>query len=357
MSLLNCIENIPISLETILNNFEQIQLKINIYLKKYEINELIFIASGTSLNAAKVTRYFAQNNCKIECRFFCPNEFNNYIEYVNPKALYILVSQGGSTKLVYEALLKIKKNNLCHCSLTQSDNTLIAKNSDLSIELGCGIEKYLFRTLGYSTTVLNCLLIEMIISFNSQKINYVTISNYLDELKNGIKNLTNIHSQFNGWYKDNQYELLKRQQVILAGAKDLYEVAQEADIKLMEMVPIFSRSFELEELIHGPQNVFNDNIIYFILNNYKYDSVKALKIAEFLKNEIGYCIIVGDNVFDNQDFLINFKTINFVYLEIITFFQLLAYYMAIDRGRDLSKSLNSSIKKYITKNFDEGVAK
>ena len=48
-----------------------------------EIKEIVFVASGTSMNACKVTRYFSENECKIHVHFYYPNEFMNYFNYIN----------------------------------------------------------------------------------------------------------------------------------------------------------------------------------------------------------------------------------------------------------------------------------
>ena len=142
---------------------------------------------------------------------------------------------------------------------------------------------------------------------------------------------------------------MRRNKVILAGAQDFYETSNEADIKLMEMVPLMTRSFEMEELIHAPQNAFDDSTLFFILTNKDHDKEKALHIAEFIKNEIGFGCLVGNNKIDDRDLYFELKSTNFTPIEEITAFQVIAYRMATDHGRDLARGVNTSINKYIKK--------
>ncbi|MCI5774762.1 MAG: SIS domain-containing protein [Erysipelotrichaceae bacterium] len=349
MSLLDCIVNIPTYLKDIVENSNRIKINLSNYLKNETVDEIVFIASGTSLNASKVTRYFAKNNCSLNVQCFYPNEFLNYIDYKNPNALYVLVSQGGSTKLVYDALQKVKKANLKHCTITESLDSPIAKASDLAIEMGSVNEPYMYRTIGYSTTVTTCWMLELSIAVIQNKISEVMADKLKKELLSAINNLANIRELTEAWYENNKFSLLRRSKAILAGAQCFYETANEADIKLMEMVPMFTRSFELEELIHGPQNAFDDDTLFFILSENRFDKDKAIHIAQFLKTEIGFCALVGDNKLDDRDLVYEFASENFRAIEEVTPFQVIAYHMATDKGRDLKRGVNTSIQKYIKK--------
>lgn len=347
MSLLNCIERIPECLNRIVDSYNDLKESLNHYIGDKEINEIIFVASGSSMNASKVTRYFAENVCKLKVSCYYPNEFVHYLNEINHKALYIVVSQGGSTKLVYDALIKIQKHGCLNCSITEKLDSPIAKKADLSIEMGSVNEEYMYRTIGYSTTAVTCALIEMCLGEIHQEIE--NVDEILTDLKKAILNLNSIRQTTEQWYLQHKFSLMRRPKVILSGAECFYETSNEADIKLMEMVPLFTRSFELEELIHGPQNAFDDSTIYFLLSDNRKDDEKVRKIAEFLKKEIGFCAIVGNQKLDEKDLYFELNSQHFTYIEEITAFQVIAYYLAVDHGRDLSRGVNTSISNYIKK--------
>ena len=119
--------------------------------------------------------------------------------------------------------------------------------------------------------------------------------------------------------------------------------------KTKEMSGSLCKSFELEEFIHGPQNAFSDDIIFFILCDKENELEKIKSIKEFIRNEIGFCSVIGDSCFDDRDLCFKYMSKNFRSLEIITSFQVIAYCMARDRGRDLSRGVNVSVNKYIKK--------
>lgn len=343
MELLDCIKRIPSRLENILSNYESLKQDILNYIQDKNIKEIVFVGSGTSMNACKVTRYFSENECKLHTRFLYPNEFMNYFNYLNKEALYVFVSQGGATKLVYNSLLKAKQAGCMTCSITEKLDAPIALQADLRLPMGSIQEEFIYRTIGYSATSATIILLETILSKNNELEKEV-----IEDLIKASSNLDNIVELTEKWYIKHKFSLMRRNKVILAGAHSFHEVANEADIKIMEMVPLMTRSFELEELIHGPQNAFDDNTIYFLLAN-EYDTEKLKKIANYLKNEIGFCAIIGKEIIDYKDLYIPFKSKYFTFLEEITPFQVIAYKMAIDHGRDLTRKVNGNMDQYITK--------
>ena len=347
MSLLDCIKRIPSCLQNVLGSYEERTKSLVEYLGNNKVDEVVLIASGSSMNASKVTKYFAENKCGLNVKCFFPNEFLNYTNYINRNALYVIVSQGGSTKLVFECLNKVKENNLLHCTITEKLESPIAQASNCPFEMGSVNEEYMYRTIGYSTTVASIALVELGLA----QINGVITDTkaVLDDLQAAIDNLDAIREVTEEWYLNNKFSLMKRNQTIFAGAECLYETANEADIKIMEMVPMLTRSFELEEFIHGPQNAFCDNMIFFIFSDKRHDAEKARHIAEFLKNEIGFCALIGDQKLDDRDLTFEFKSTDFTMLEAITTIQVIAFHLAEDHGRDLKRGVNTVIGNYIKK--------
>lgn len=349
MDLKDCIEKIPVLLEKKTNGFGLLKTDIQQFIGDRKINEIVVVASGTSLNAAKVTKYFAKNVCGINMNCIYPNEFLNYLPLLNENALYIAISQGGKTKLVYDSLKLIKSKGYLNCSITENVHSPIGELSDLAICMGSENEEYMYRTIGYSTTVSTCCFIEMIIALNNGGLSENDINDLIDDFGLAYSNLDYIRKITEVWYQNHKFSLMKRNKCILSGAGYLHETANEGDIKIMEMVPMMARSFELEELIHGPQNAFDDATIFFLLCDKQIDLDKTIAIKKFIKNEIGFCSIVGDYMVDDNDLIFTYKSVNFRMLEAVTAFQIIACNMAIDYGRDLKRGVNSCISNYIKK--------
>ena len=348
MELIECVNAIPGTLNRIA---DQSDMLLEILRKRYKkpFQHIVFIGSGTSYNASNVTKYFAKKVCNLRIDVIYPEIFKSHYTIFDQDALYVVVSQGGSTKLVYEVLADLNKKGFETLSITESLDCILAHESKMAILMGCEKEAYVYRTLGYSSAVATIMMFETCLAVLNGSISKDKKEEIVNDLKKASGNLKEIQTISHAWYKTNHLEFLKQNTVFLAGEGYLFETANEADIKLMEMVPIVTRSFELEEFIHGPQNCFNNSQIFLLLVDASLNAKKVNSIYDFLNNEIGCVYRIGDFGQENKDCVFEFASENFKMLEEITVFQVLAYDFAKDRGRDLNVRLNSSIENYIRK--------
>lgn len=344
-TVLDCIERIPQALHNIPCQKDAILSCLHNLDIPQGLKKLICIASGSSYNAAIAAKPFLHDICHIEVECEYPNVFLQKAELdVSHGILYLLISQGGSTRMVYQCGERIRAAGGKTCALVADPvHSPIAQFCDGAIPIGCGEEEFLYRTLGYSCTVATLWWIGLYHSHME--------ADWQDEFQAMLAQLPEIKQRTLAWYDRNRFSLLRRNKAMLTGSGLLWQTAQEADIKLMEMVPMMTRSYELEEFIHGPQNCFADDMLFFVLVRGGEDVEKAMAIAKFLKQEIGFCALVGDVTLEERDLLLPTVGKWFAPLAYITVFQVLAFCMATDRGRDLSRGVNAQIKNYITKSL------
>lgn len=351
--IIDCINRIPERLNHVLNIEKENFKELNTYLKDIndDINEIVFVASGSSYNSAFVAKSFIEKVTKIRVILSYPNNFMQYTSIFNKKALYVFISQGGGTKLVYDSILKLQKLGIKTVSMTSDLNSKISMASDIKIDMGCAHEEIIFRTIGYSTSLLNCYLLGLNIALHYKKISKEEFNSFFDSMSKIPSNLPEIVDKTTKWYENHKEIMLKNKELIFIGADDLWGTAQEADIKIIETATFMTKSLELEEAIHGPQNGYNKNMNIFILLDKSKDLDRALAIANFCKKEVGNCFIFGDYTVDSNDFYFNSVGDEFKPLEYITPFQVLCHLLSEDLERDVTKPVYTMLTKYISKTF------
>lgn len=352
--MMKTIEKIPIQLNKILMNRDQMIHSTQEYLKtNHKIKKVAVVASGTSYNAAFTTKEFAEYLVNIPVELIYPNIFVNYLNrsLLNDETLYIFISQGGKTKLVYKALEIVQAKGLPNLSITESLDTPIALQADLALEMGSEDEPYLFRTLGYSATCATLYWIYISLAKLSGQLSHAKEQEFVEDFSAMIKNLPVIKQNTLHWYKQNKFTLMGKEHFVFTGTNDLWAVAQEADIKFMEMLPALTNSFELEELIHGPQNAFDQVTGYFILSRANEDVDKVKGIANFINEEVTRCFVIGEEIIADTDLKMHSPSKYFSSLEYITVFQVLAYKLSTDKGRDLTTGIYPQISTYVEKSL------
>lgn len=352
--MLKTIERIPVQLNSILDNKDRIIKSTQDYLQgKQEIKKIVLVASGTSYNAAFTTKKFAEDFVNISIELIYPNIFVNYLNksLLNEETLYIFISQGGKTKLVYEALEIVQSKGLPNISITERLDTPIASLADLAIEMGSENEEYIFRTLGYSTTCATLYWIYISLSKLTGQLSDTKEQELIEDFSSMIEKLPKIKQDTLKWYEQNKFTLMQKDHFVFSGTNDLWPVAQEADIKFMEMLPALTNSFELEELIHGPQNAFDQTTGYFILSRKDEDLDKVKNISDFINEEVTKCFVIGEEVGQETDLQIISPSKYFSSLEYVTVFQVLSYKLSTDKGRDLTKGIYPQVATYVEKSL------
>ena len=348
MTFLESIASIPPVLERMVKTRSERMEVLERHLQKAASRRVVFIGSGSSYNSALAACPLF-DRVGLDARVVYPNQFTTYTELVDTEALYVVISQGGSTKLVYEAVEKLHAVGCPVCSVTADLEAPIARACDVSIEMGCGEEQFLYRTVGVDATIVTCWQIALSMALATGAISTAEASAMDRELLDVICMLPDRRKQALAWYEDHKFSLMRCRYLMFAGANDLYSVAREADIKVMEMVPLVTRSFELEEIIHGPQNAFDGSGGYILFARKGVDAQKAQGIAAFLNTSIGFCSIVGEAGSGSRDCVFQEASERFGLLEYLTIAQVLAYKLADDHGRDLTRKLNAGINDFVSK--------
>ena len=351
MRLIDTIKEIPERVEQLVGNFDCLAQEIVQYIRQFSFypDEIVFVASGSSYNAAFAVKHFAEKSLGIRITLSYPNDFLYQRTILNDKALYVFISQTGRTAAVEECIRFVLSKELMNLSMTADDTSRIAKLADFHFNIGCGEEQYLFRTKGYTCTVVSCILLCMAVAKAAGLRAEKELCQYLADLKALPRSLSGIICAAENWAAKNIAVIDKKKCLIVSGEGDLWPIAQEAAIKFMEMLPIMSDSYEIEELIHGPQNAFHSEILFIFLYNKDCDSLRALKIHEFIKNEIGDSILISNEKGADMDLPLQLESRYFYFLELATACQVLAYYFSDFKGRDLSKRIHSQIDNYIQK--------
>lgn len=348
MTFLDSIATIPKLLERMVDTREERLADVAALLDGRTVKRVVFIGSGSSYNSALAACPLF-DRLGIEAAAMFPNQFTTYCTSFDRDALYVVISQGGATRLVYEAVRKLHEAGCAVCSITAKTDSPIAQAADAAIEMGCGEEQFLYRTVGVCCTVLSCWQLAMEIAAANDSLSADAQAQLTDELLRTIATMPERRTEALTWYEAHRFSLMRARYMMFAGADDLWAVAREADIKIMEMVPLVTRSFELEEIIHGPQNAFDASGAYILFARQGVDADKARAIASFLNENIGFCALVGNVGEGPRDYAFTEASEAFGALEYLTFAQVVAYGLTKDHGRDLTRRLNAGISQYISK--------
>lgn len=298
------------------------------------IDEIVFIGSGSSYSSVLSTSLIVEKLSGIKTYTMFPNLFINKSVF-NKNALYILVSQTGTSRLMIELAKTLKEKGIKTAAICSDKESPLVKNTDVLIDLRIGYEEYSYATLGFTCSMLTEILFGLEFGLKTNYLSNDKYNEYLEELKKTPDSNSEVIDNTIKWFDNNKNNLLKHDNFILFGGSTLYGIASEGALKIMEITKKYvSIGYEMDDGMHGPNYCFDERTGVIVLNDGKEDR-NAKDLMNLMKKEYDSGYMVGINTMDAKDLLIDFKTNEFTNLEIITFVQTFAYLLAVENKIDI----------------------
>lgn len=341
-SMLDCIYETKQAIANLVHHIDANMQDLRAYLRN-DINEIIFVGSGTSSTTAITARNFVEKVSLCKTSVVYPNDFIHNTYVYNPHALYVFTSQTGTSIVVRQALQLVKDKGFKHIAISEMANTPIAKDADCFVPLDCGIEEYPMRTCGYSASVVVSMLVGIEIGVVKGHITVMQQQAYLDDLMSITLHFDALMDATMKWMDHAKRKMLRSDLIVFTGADELYGVSLEGAMKVWETPQIASVGYEIEEGIHGPNYGYNERHCVIVLNNGGRESNKCIALASYMKDCKHNGFMIGNVGIDGEDFVFTPASTYFSCIEYALILQILAYRLASDQGRDLYQHHDNSI--------------
>jgi len=296
--------------------------------------QVIITACGTSRYAALVGRYLFSRVAKKFCDVVMASEFGYFVDSVDKSTVVIAVSQSGETADVIEGVKAAKDAGAQVISIVNRPNSILADLSHRVIYLNCGSEIAVAATKSF----LSQLAIFYLLSFS--------MVNAFDEAAANLTDLSSAITRVLDW---NKSELIKLSQK-LKDKNDFYYIARginfaiasEGALKLKELSYIHAEGMPAGELKHGTLALIEPGTPVVVICPADYTFFETLSNAMETKSRGAYIIGVSDKESDIYDSWVKIPEVDELLYPMVAVvpLQLLAYYLAINRGYDPDKPRN-----------------
>jgi glucoselysine-6-phosphate deglycase len=328
---------------------------IDILKEKDSSTKLMFLATGSSVNAVNCVKFYLEQLLGFEVAIKIPFLFSNYEKVFNTKAIAIAVSQGGKSHSTIEAVIKAKEYGIQDTIVITSDlNSPITTYADKVIDIGCGEEKVGFVTKGFTATVLTLMLMAVEGGYALGRIDESQYELEINKINEAVEKINNVIERTNHWYDKNRHQLIAGNRFLTIAYGPNYGVALESNTKITETVRCPMSSYELEEYMHGPYLELKDNhYIFFVQSKGKVED-RLLSLREYISRVTPNCFTISheERCEDARTLCLGFDgDENISPLLFVIPFQILSYKLAEDKGinlniriySDFSTVLNSKV--------------
>lgn len=301
-----------------------------------KFQKIVVVACGTAFYAGLQFQYFMKHLYHKEIEVSIASEFRADPPFLNEHSLVILISQSGET---YDTLMALREARAQGASVLAVCNVLgstIAREADRVIYTLAGPEISVASTKAYTAQVTLLYLLTLYLAKKDGR--------DLDDVYQLSKKLAHIFSQ-----KDKMKEIARK----ISSAKTMFylgraldeKVAREGSLKLKEISYIHSEAFPSGELKHGSIALIEEGVpVVFISTKAEWSAKTASNIKE-VKARGAYVLALAiegsEEVKGVSDDYIEVKEAGMLTaLLAVVYLQLLAYYVAVEKGLDVDKPRN-----------------
>ena len=325
--------------------FDDLKLPVE---KMREFTRIFIVACGSSYHVGMIGKYNLEHLLRRNVEVVLASEFRYSDPIVDDKSLVIVISQSGETLDTMAALREAKKRGGYILSIVNVVGSSIARESDDVLYTWAGPEIAVATTKAYSTQLA---VLDMIGLAFGEALGTVKKEEY-DEAVTGLQKLPEKMEQFLASESceaipkyASQY--FNHNSVFFIGRNLDYALGLEGSLKLKEISYIHSEAYASGELKHGTISLIEDGTLVIALGTYAPLFDKAMSnvvevkargadvLALATESHRGEMAKTVENVItipDTAQMLL--PSLGVVPL------QMLAYYIALQRGCDIDKPRN-----------------
>jgi glucosamine--fructose-6-phosphate aminotransferase (isomerizing) len=312
-----------------------------------KITNLILLGCGTSHYAGMLGIHYLKDLCNFDCVVnIDAAEFTENDIPTKGNTAFILLSQSGETKDLYNCIEIGKKNNIFLIGVINVVDSMIAREVNCGCYLNAGREVSVASTKSFTSQVI---ILSMISIWFAQlhNINLEKRKLYINDLRqlnNDIKITLNT-------CQENVKKILPFFQnyssCFVLGKGKALSIAKEGSLKIKELSRIHAEGYSISSLKHGPFALLDDGFPVIMIAPNNSDFVKFENAYEEITSRHAIVIFITNKnncKYNNVIYVPNNNT----YSELLSVLplQFLSYYLSIEKG--LNPDMPKNLAKVVT---------
>ncbi len=311
-----------------------------------DISRLSIVACGTSYHAGLISRYAIERLSGLPVDVDTASEFRYRTPPLDPASIAVFISQSGETADTLAALEHVKERGIFTIALVNVVESSIARAADITMRIETGPEIGVASTKAFTAQLVALLALGSFLARRKGTMDSKTESVLVQSLLNLPAKLRTALEAHNA-IRIMAEKLDGVQSALFVGRGACAPLAMEGALKLKEISYIHAEGYGAGELKHGPIALIDDKMPVIALAPSDVMFSKMLSNIEEIAARNGRLFIFTDVAGERE--------INLPGAEVLILpkadpslmpilyalpLQLLAYYVALQRGADIDKPRN-----------------
>ena len=252
--------------------------------------QVIFVGSGSSLNAAAMADASFKTFSSMETSYCSPVEYQEQ-RLFESQHLLVAISQTGTSIATRECLTIAKKHNNPTVLISATLDTERRQAADTFIDLHCAEELIGPKTLGFTSTYIRLIQLGLSIGQRKGTINSEKIEEVQTHLLVATQQLPIVFESAEQWIQAN-LDWATLPYVTLAGDETIQALLNEGALKILETLRLPAMAYEIGEFTHGPHRLIHDNSHHiFVASGASKELTK--KVATYAKQHTSNVLLLS----------------------------------------------------------------
>jgi len=309
------------------------------------ISRICLVGCGTSYHAALVARFWFQEIAGLPCDVEVASEYRYCRSAKEPGTLIVAITQSGETADTMAALRESKLKGLLTMAVCNVVGSTATREAAHTLYTQCGPEIGVASTKAFTGQLAALLLLALYAAQRRGRISWAALRPLLDALSNLPDALRAALSR-NEEVKSVAKVLATANSFIYLGRHLNYPIALEGALKMKEITYLHAEGYPAGEMKHGPIALVDEKLPVICVATASPIQQKMVSNMEEVKARGGRVIAVvtqGDeNVKAKADWTLSVPDVHEYLSPIVSIvpLQLLAYHVAVLRGREVDQPRN-----------------
>ena len=307
---------------------------------------IIIVACGTSWHAALIGKHLIESLCRIPVETDYASEFRYRNPVIEADDIVIAVSQSGETADTLAAVELARRSGAFVYGVCNVVGSSIARATDSGSYIHVGPEIGVASTKAFTGQVTVLLLLALTIALERGVVAEDRLKHIAKELLLLPQILESTLRRVSGEVESLAKIFTYAHNFIYMGRGVNYPTALEGALKLKEISYIHAEGYPAAEMKHGPIALIDAEMPCVVIATPDATYAKTVSNMEEIKSRGGKIVAVvaeGDTIAtDIADYVIQVPAVAECLTPIVASIplQLLAYYIAVNKGRDVDKPRN-----------------
>jgi glucosamine--fructose-6-phosphate aminotransferase (isomerizing) len=306
---------------------------------------IVIVGCGTSWHAGLVAEYLFEELARINVEVEYASEFRYRNPVIKKNDVVIAISQSGETADTLAAIELAKSKGAIIFGVCNVVGSSIARATDAGAYTHAGPEIGVASTKAFTAQVTVLTLIAIAVAKRKGTISDETYEQLLAELESIPAKVQEVFEHADR-IKEIAFIFTYARNFIYLGRGLNFPVALEGALKLKEISYIHAEGYPAAEMKHGPIALIDEDmpVVFLATKDGSYEKIVSnIQEVKARKGRVIAIVTKGDTMIRGMvDFVIEVPEVHEILTPLVSVIplQLLSYYIAVMRGRNVDQPRN-----------------